>query len=70
MNEIGAASKEVNPNWWETICCPLADEYCKAAVTEIEVLESKDSWDVVNQTDGCSSINLGIQAEIFSQETQ
>ena len=31
-----AASKEDNPNWWEAMQGQFADEYWKAAVTEIE----------------------------------
>ena len=33
-----AASKEDNPNWWEAMCGPFADEHWKAAVTEVEIL--------------------------------
>jgi hypothetical protein len=30
------ASKADNPNWWEAMKSPFADEYWKAAVKEIE----------------------------------
>ena len=45
-----AASKEDNPNYWEAMNGPFADEYWKAAVKEIETLEGMDAWDVVDKT--------------------
>jgi hypothetical protein len=43
------ASKADNPNWWEAMKSPFADEYWKAAVKEIETLEKMDCWDVVDR---------------------
>ena len=43
-----AASKEDNPNWWQAMSGPFADEYWKAAVTEIETLEAMGAWEVVD----------------------
>ena len=59
MNEVhpmilatkSAASKEDNPTWWEAMKGPYADRYFEAATVEIETLESKDSWTVVDRTD-------------------
>ena len=43
-----AASKEDNPNWRQAMNGPFADEYWKAALSEIETLESMRAWDVVH----------------------
>jgi len=45
------ASKEDNPNWNQAMNGPFADEYWKAACTEIETLESMGAWDVVKRDD-------------------
>ena len=52
-----AASKEDNPTWWQAMSGPFADEYWKAAVTEIETLEGMDAWDVVDKTDDMNVID-------------
>ena len=44
-----AASKEDNPNQWQATKSKFADEYWKAAVTEIETLENMNTWDVVDR---------------------
>ena len=51
------ASKEDNPNWWEAMKSPFADEYWKAAVKEIETLEKMGVWDVVNRPEGADIID-------------
>ena len=43
-----AASKEDNPNWWQAMNGPFADDFWKAAVTEIETLEGMGAWDIVD----------------------
>ena len=45
-----AASKEDNPNFWQAMNGPFADEFHKAAVKELETLESMDAWDIVDET--------------------
>ena len=52
-----ASSKEDNPNWWEAMKGPFYYEYWKAAVTEIETLESMGAWDVVDQTEDMNVID-------------
>ena len=42
-----AASKEDNPNWWQAMNGPFAEDYWKAACKEIETLERMHAWDVV-----------------------
>ena len=44
-----AASKEDNPNWWQVMKRKFADEYWKAAVTEIETLENMNAWGIVDR---------------------
>ena len=44
-----AASKEDNPNWWQAMTSEFADDYWKAAVTDIETLENMNAWDVVDR---------------------
>ena len=44
-----AASKEDNPNWWQAMNGPFADDFWKAAVTEIETLEGMGAWDIVDR---------------------
>ncbi|KAL7465925.1 hypothetical protein ACHAXS_006230 [Conticribra weissflogii] len=44
-----ASSQADNPNWWQAMNGPFANEYWKAAVTEIETLEGMDAWEVVDQ---------------------
>jgi hypothetical protein len=51
------ASKADNPNWWEAMKSPFADEYWKAAVKEIETLEKMDCWDVVDRPEGAHTID-------------
>ena len=51
------ASKAGNPNWWEAMKSPLADEYLKATVKEIETLEKMDCWDVVDRPEGAHIID-------------
>ncbi len=46
-----AASKEDNPNWFEAMKGAFADEYWKAAVTELETLESMGAWDIVDESE-------------------
>lgn len=46
-----AASKEDNPNWFQAMNGPFADEYWKAACKEIETLEGIDAWEVVERED-------------------
>ncbi len=36
------SSQADNPNWWQAMNGPFANEYWKAAVTEIETLEGMD----------------------------
>ena len=52
-----AASKEDNPNWWQAMSGPFADEYWKAAVTEIETLESMGAWEVVDRKEDMNVID-------------
>ena len=52
-----ATSKEDNPNWWQAMNGPFADEYWKAAVTEIETLQGMDAWNVVDKTDDMNVID-------------
>ena len=51
------ASKADNPNWWEAMKSPFADEYWKAAVKEIETLEKMGVWDVVDRPEGVNVID-------------
>ena len=44
------ANSEDNPTWDQAMSGPLADGYWKAAQTEIETLERKHAWDVVDRT--------------------
>ena len=57
LKAISAASKEDNPNWWQAMSGPFADEYWKAAVTEIETLEAMGAWEVVDRTDDMNVID-------------
>ena len=52
-----AASSEDNPNWWQAMNGPFADEFWKAAVTELETLEGMDAWEIVDQTDEMNVID-------------
>ena len=45
------ASKEDNPNWWQAMNGPFAEEYWKAACIEIETLEKMDAWSVMERSD-------------------
>ena len=45
-----SASKEDNPNWWQAMNGPHAEEYWKAAKLEIQTLETMKAWDVVERT--------------------
>ena len=52
-----AASKEDNPNWWQAMSGPFADDYWRAAVTEIGTLESMRAWDIVDRKDDMNIID-------------
>lgn len=52
-----AASKEDNPNWWQAMNGPFADEYWKAAVVEIETLEGMGAWEVTDRTEDMNVID-------------
>ena len=43
-----ADSKKYNPNWWESMCSPFANDYCKAACKEFETLEKIVTWDIID----------------------
>ena len=43
-----AESKEDNPNWWQPMSGQFSDEYWKATVVELEILEGMGAWDLVN----------------------
>jgi len=43
------ASKHDNPNWWQAMNGPFADEYWQAACKEIRTLEEMGAWDVVDR---------------------
>ncbi len=45
------ASKQDNPNWFQAMNGPFADEYWKAACKEIQTLEDMGAWDIVNRMD-------------------
>jgi len=51
------ASKTDNPNWWEAMKSPFADEYWKAAVKEIQTLEKMGVWEVVDRPEGANVID-------------
>jgi len=51
------ASKEDNPSWKQAMSGPFKEEYWKAAVKEIETLESMDVWEVVDRTDDMNVID-------------
>lgn len=51
------ASKEDNPSWKQAMSGPFKEEYWKAALKEIETLESMDVWEVVDRTDDMNVIN-------------
>ena len=52
-----AASKEDNPNYWQAMNGPFAEEYWKAAVKEIETLEGMNAWTVVEREDDMNVID-------------
>ena len=52
-----AASSEDNPNWWQAMNGPFADEFWKAAITELETLEGMDAWEIVDQTEDTNIID-------------
>ena len=52
-----AASKQDNPNWWQAMDSEFAEEFWKAAVTEIETLEAMGAWEVVDKTDEMNVID-------------
>ena len=52
-----AASKDDNPNWWQAMRGPFADDYWKAAITEIETLENMGAWDVVDRPENGNVID-------------
>jgi hypothetical protein len=45
------SSKEDNPNWRQAMNGPFKEEYWKAALKEIETLESMDAWEIVDRDD-------------------
>ena len=45
-----SASAEDNPNWWQAMNGPFAEEYWQAACLEVMTLEDMDAWEVVDQT--------------------
>ena len=45
------ACKEDNPTWWEAMHGPFADEYWKAAITEVETLKAMNALEVVDHTE-------------------
>ncbi len=45
------SSKEDNPNWRQAMNGPFKKDYWKAALKEIETLETMDAWEVVNRDD-------------------
>ena len=51
------ASKEDNPSWKQAMSGPFKEEYWKAAIKEIETLESMDVWEVVDRTDEMNVID-------------
>ena len=51
------ASKEDNPSWKHAMSGPFKEEYWKAAIKEIETLESMDVWEVVDQTEDMNVID-------------
>eukprot|EP00956_Cyclotella_meneghiniana_P015029 scaffold22790_cov42-Cyclotella_meneghiniana.AAC.1 len=51
------ASKEDNPSWKQAMSGPFKEEYWKAAIKEIETLESMDVWEVVDRTDDMNVID-------------
>jgi hypothetical protein len=52
-----AASKEDNPNWWQAMNGPFAEDFWQAAVKEIETLESMGAWEVVDEEPGMNVID-------------
>ena len=52
-----AASKDDNPNWWEAMRGPFADEFWKAAIAEIETLEKMGAWEVVDRPEKANVID-------------
>jgi len=51
------ASQQDNPNWWQAMNGPFADEYWKAACVEIETLENMDAWEVIDTPEGVKPID-------------
>ena len=51
LSAKSGASKADNPNWWQAMNGPFAEEYWKAACIEVETLEKMDSWTVMDRTD-------------------
>ena len=49
---------EDNPNWWQAMNGPFADNFWKAAVTEIETLEGMGAWDIVDRQPEMNVIDL------------
>ena len=49
MKVKAATNKGNNPSWGEAMHCLFADEYWKAAATEVESLEAMDTWKVLDQ---------------------
>ena len=50
-------SKEDNPNWWQAVNGPFADEFWKAACKEIETLEAMGAWEVTDFIKGMNVID-------------
>ncbi len=51
------ASKEDNPNWKQAMNRPFKEEYWKAAVKELEMLEEMNAWEVVDRSEAENMIN-------------
>jgi hypothetical protein len=51
------ASKEDNPSWKQAMNGPFKEEFWKAALKEIETLESMDAWEIVDQEEGMNVID-------------
>ena len=58
MKAKAAASKDDNPNYWEAMNCPFANEYWKADVNEIQTLEAIGTWYAVDDTLEMNVIDL------------
>ncbi len=62
LNAKCKSSKEDNPNWMQDMNGPFKEEYWKAALKEIETLESMDAWEVVDRDDDNTNVINSIWA--------